>query len=171
MSNGSDEIADIRKRLEEIERAVNELRTGDLAIMKTMAAELCEMYYYIFTLFQKAEEVKKYTELWAKRLAETKRTIQGSETSEAVIGTRDKFVKDLVDYTKAEKAPTAEEAMDIAYSFMKKDCSVALPLKAERQDDIWLVDIDIGAVKVEIVRVKLDAKTGDILGQETVERK
>jgi hypothetical protein len=103
-----------------------------------------------------------------------------------------KAVKDLSDYVKGEaskeatdyaqateKADTAakvtvdddEEAMHVAHSFMKKDNPVALPLKAVRRDDIWLVDVDIGAVRMEIVRVKIDAKTGEILGHETVEKK
>jgi hypothetical protein len=186
MSNGAEEIEDISKRLAEIERAIGELRAGELAIMKTIAAELCEMYYTIFTLFYEGEEVKKYTELWTKKLAETKQTILGLETSEAVIGTRDKFVKDLADYAKAaidsaaktvekvekvQKVDYVEEAMAIANAFMKKDNPVALPLKAVIRDDIWLVDVDIGAVRMEIVRVKIDANTGNILGHETVEKK
>ena len=183
MSNGAEEIESISKRLAEIERAIGELRAGELAIMKTIAAELCEMYYTIFTLFYEGEEVKKYTELWTKRLAETKQTILGSETSEVVIGTRDKFVKDLADYAKAEidsaaktvekvqKVDYVEEAMAIANAFMKKDNPVALPLKAVIRDDVWLVDVDIGAVRMEIVRVKIDANTGNILGHETVEKK
>ncbi len=48
---------------------------------------------------------------------------------------------------------------------------MALPLKAVRRDEVWVVDVDIGAVRMEIVRVKIDAKTGGILGHETVERK
>jgi hypothetical protein len=180
MSNGTDEIADIRRRLEVIERAIGELRAGDLAIIKTMAAELCEMYYNIFILSQKGEDIKKYTELWP-RLADTRQTIQGSETIENVTKTRDKFVKDITDYAKTEKIDSAgktlekvdnaEDAMAVANSFMKKDNSVALPLKAVRRDEVWLVDVDIGAVRMEIVRVKIDAKTGGILGQETVEKK
>jgi hypothetical protein len=181
MSNGSDEMAEIRQRLEAIERAIDALRAGNLVIMKTMATELTEMYYNIFVLSQKGEDMKKYTELWAKKLADIRRIIQGSETSEAATGTVDKLVKDIADYTKAEevdsatkaaeKVDNAEEAMDIAHTFMKKDNSVALPLKAVRRDEVWLVDVDIGAVRMEIVRVKIEAKTGNILGHETVERK
>jgi hypothetical protein len=181
MSNGSDEIVEIRKRLEAIERAIDALRAGNLVIMKTMATELSEMYYNIFILSQKGEDTKKYTELWAKKLSDIRRIIQGSETTEAVTETRDKFVKEITDYAKTEKADSAtkavekvdnaEEAMDVANSFMKKDNAVALPLKAVRRDDIWLVDVDIGAVRMEIVRVKIDAKTGEILDHETVEKK
>lgn len=70
-----------------------------------------------------------------------------------------------------EKIDDAEEAMHIAHSFMKKDNPVALPLKAQQREDIWLVDVDVGAVRMEIVRVKIDANTGEILGHETVEKK
>ncbi len=75
MSNGTDEIAEIRKRLEAIERAIDELRAGNVALMQIMAA--------------------------------IGRTIQGSETTEAVTGTRDKFVKDITDYAKTEKVDSA----------------------------------------------------------------
>ncbi|GEM_PF-5940091 len=191
MSNGTEETGDIRKRLEEIEKAIAELRAGDLAIMKTMAAGLCEAHCNIFTLFQKGADA----ELWAKKLAEAKQTIQGSETIEDVIKTRDNFIKDVTEHArveapkavtepaqaepaeeiaepvKAEKADNADDAMDIACTFMKKDNSVALPLKVERRDDIWVVDVDVGAVRMEIVRVKVDAKTGEILGHKTVEKK
>jgi hypothetical protein len=149
MSNGTDEIAEIRKRLEAIERAIDELRAGNLAIMQIMAA--------------------------------IGRTIQRPETTEAIIGTGDKSVKDITDHARAEKVESAgkapekvdnaEDAMAVANAFMKKDNSVALPLKAVRRDEVWVVDVDIGAVRMEIVRVKIDAKTGGILGHETVERK
>jgi len=185
MSN--EETEGISKRLEEIERAIGELRTGDISIVKTMATGLCEAHCNIFTLFQKGED----KELWVKRLAEAKQTIQGSETIEDVIKTRDQFVKELTDYVKegkidsateateqvdvaakaVEKVDDALDAMAIANAFMKKDNPVALPLKAVRRDDVWLVDVDVGEVRMEIVRVKIDANTGEILGHETVEKK
>jgi dsDNA-specific endonuclease/ATPase MutS2 len=118
---------------------------------------------------------------------------QRLEAIEKAINELDKSVKDLSDYVKGEavkeatehaeeekvetaakvveKVDNAEEAMHAAHAFMKKDNAVALPLKAQRRDDFWLVDVDIGAVRMEIVRVKIDAKTGEILGHETVETK
>jgi len=199
MSNSTDEIRDIRKRLEETERAIGELRAGDLAIMKIMAAELCEMHYNTFILSQKGEEIAKYTELWSKRLADTRQEINQSKTiedtitvrdkfikdtsdyakaekvdtaDEAIIETRDKFVKDITDYVKGEKVDNADEAMEIAHYFFKeKGKTVALPMKAVRQNDVWLVDIDIGAVRLEIATVKIDAKTGDILSHEITQKK
>jgi hypothetical protein len=149
MSNGTDEIAEIRKRLEAIEKAIDELRAGNLAIMQIMAT--------------------------------MGRTIQSSATTEAATGTGDKSVKEFTERAKeenvdstatpVEKVNDSLDAMAIANAFMKKDNPVALPLKAVRRDEVWLVDVDIGAVKMEIVRVKIEAKTGNILGHETVEKK
>jgi hypothetical protein len=145
MSNGTDEIAEIRKRLEAIEKAIEELRAGNLAIMQIMAA--------------------------------LGRTIQSKETTADVVKTADvtreeNLISDAEAVEKAiEKVKDDLDAMDIANAFMKKDNPVALPLKAVRRDDIWLVDVDIGAVRMEIVRVKIEAKTGKILSHEVVERK
>jgi hypothetical protein len=113
MSNSSDEIADIRKRLEAVEKAIAEIRAGNAA---------------------KAEKVDSATK-------------------------------------PVEKVDDSLDAMAIANAFMMKDHPVALPLKAVRQDDVWLVDVDIGTVRLEIVRVKIDANTGNILGHETIEKK
>jgi len=196
MSNGTDEIKDLRQRLENTERAIGALHARDLAIVKAMAAELCEMHYKTFTLFLKGDEIARYTELWSKRLADTKRTIQGSEIIEDVIKTHDKFVKDITDYAKGEsirgitehakvesikdvtehvkreRVDNADQAMGIAHSyFKKKGKTVALPMKAVRQDDIWLVDIDVGTVRLEIAAVKVDAKTGEVLSYEIIQKK
>ncbi len=187
MSNGTEEIGDIRKRLEEIEKAIGELRAGrELVIMKTIASELCTIHCNIFVLSQKGVD----TELWAKKLAEAKQAIQGSETIEDAIKARDNFVQEIIECTKIEPAKgeaaketvepvkaeevevdDADTAMEIAHYFMKKDNSVALPMKADRRSDYWLVDVDVGVVRMEIVRVKVDAKTGEILSHETIEKK
>ena len=185
MSNGTDEIGEINKRLEEIEKAIGELRSGrELAIIKTIASELCTIHCNILVLSQKNVD----TTLWGKKLAEAKQAIQRSEAIEDAIEARDKFVREMVNGVKRE--PTKEEpaeetaepaqagevndadrAMEIAYVFMKKDNSVALPMKAVQRSDYWLVDVDIGVVRMEIVQVKVDSKTGEILGHETIEKK
>lgn len=153
MSNGTDEIAEIRRRLEAIEKSVAELRAGNLAIMQIIAA--------------------------------LGQTIQRKETTANVVKTGNKPVKETADYAREERLVSDAEAvekavekvrddldaMDIANAFMKKDNPVALPLKAVRRDDIWLVDVDIGAVRMEIVRVKIEARTGKILSHEVVEKK
>ena len=58
---------------------------------------------------------------------------------------------------------SAPEATAIAQSFIKKYRFTARPLKAVREDDTWLVDIDVGPIFAIIAKVKVDAKSGDIL--------
>lgn len=58
---------------------------------------------------------------------------------------------------------SAKEATEIAQSFVEKHRFWARPLKAVRQDDIWLVEIDVGPLTTMIAKVKVDAKSGDIL--------
>ena len=64
---------------------------------------------------------------------------------------------------------SAEEATEIAHSFIKKYRPIALPLKALREDDVWNVDIDVGPLAVKIAKVKIDAKTGNIISYEIPE--
>jgi hypothetical protein len=128
MSN--EEIEGINKRLEAIERAVNELHKLVEGLIDSV----------------KGGPVKNITDFAREEKVDS--------TAKAV-----------------EKIDDALDAMAIANAFMKKDNPVALPLKAQRRDDIWLVDVDIGAVRMEIVRVKIDANTGNILGHETIEKK
>jgi hypothetical protein len=58
---------------------------------------------------------------------------------------------------------SAEEATEIAMSFIKKHRWYTRPLKAVREDDSWLVEIDVGPILAVIAKVKIDAKTGKIL--------
>jgi mannose-6-phosphate isomerase-like protein (cupin superfamily) len=135
---------------------------------------------------EEMEDIKKRLEAIEKAVNELHKSVK--ELSDYVKG---EAVKEATEYPKAlekvdtaqatekadtapkaaEKIDTVEDAMDIAHSFMKKDNPVALPLKAHQREDIWVVDVDIGAVRMEIVRVKIDANTGEILGHETVEKK
>ena len=166
-----DEIKDIKKRLQETEKAIGELHNQDLGIMKIMATESCDTQYHVCLLLQSGEELSKYIELWPERLEATRKGILESETIEGVIQARDKFSKDIFDYIKATKVATADKAMEIAHSFIKKYSPVALPLKAKRENDVWLVDIDVGALAVKIAKVKIDARTGDILSYDIPEKK
>jgi len=170
MANSSEEIGDICRRLQETEKAIDELRGQCFVIMKIMADESCDTQYHVYLLFQKGEEVAKYIELWKKRLGEARIEIGKANTIEDVVKVRDKFAKDIRDYVKATKVDTADKAMEIAHSFIKKYSPVALPLKAQRQDDVWLVDIDVGPLAVKIAKIKVDAKTGDILSYDIPEK-
>jgi uncharacterized membrane protein YkoI len=63
----------------------------------------------------------------------------------------------------ADEVKSAREATEIARSFIQKYRFIARPLKAVREDDTWLVEIDVGPWSVKVAKVKLDAKSGDIL--------
>lgn len=63
----------------------------------------------------------------------------------------------------AGEVKSAKEATEIAYSFTTKYRKIARPLKAVREDDTWLVEIDIGPIFVQVAKIKIDAKSGEIL--------
>ena len=58
---------------------------------------------------------------------------------------------------------SAREATKIAYSFVNQYRTYARPMKAVRENDIWLVEIDVGVLATKVANVKIDAKTADIL--------
>lgn len=58
---------------------------------------------------------------------------------------------------------SAAEATEIAGSFIKKYRWFARPIKAVRENDAWLVEIDVGPFSTIIAKIKIDAKSGDIL--------
>lgn len=58
---------------------------------------------------------------------------------------------------------SAEAATRIALAFAKRHSLVAVPLRAVRQDGLWLVEIDVGLLRVLKATLKIDAATGTIL--------
>ncbi len=58
---------------------------------------------------------------------------------------------------------SAEQATAIALSFTKKHRFFARPLKAVRENDTWLVEIDVGPITTAVAKVKVDAKSREIL--------
>jgi len=62
-----------------------------------------------------------------------------------------------------EEVKSAKEATEIALSFIKKYRFIARPLKAVREDNTWLVEIDVGPLFVTVAKIKVDAKSGDVL--------
>jgi hypothetical protein len=58
---------------------------------------------------------------------------------------------------------SAQQAIKIALSFIEQYHSYAQPLKAVRENDTWLVEVDVGPLIVEVAKVKVDAKSADIL--------
>lgn len=57
---------------------------------------------------------------------------------------------------------SAEQATEIALSFIKKSYSYTRPGKAAREGDLWIVEIDVGLLQTKIAQVKVDGKTGAI---------
>ena len=58
---------------------------------------------------------------------------------------------------------SAKEATEIANSFIGKYRWYTRPLKAEREGDTWLVELDVGPLFTTIAKIKVDAKSGEIL--------
>ncbi len=57
-----------------------------------------------------------------------------------------------------------EQATEIAASFLKKyDYHFIRPIKAVREGDVWLVEIDVGIYTPRIAQSKVDVKTAMIL--------
>lgn len=63
----------------------------------------------------------------------------------------------------AGEVKSAAEATKIARSYVGKYRFFARPIKAVRENDTWFVDLDVGALDTEIAKVKIDAKSGEIL--------
>ncbi len=162
MSNNTDEI-DIWKRLEALEKQ-------DLLIARNTAKALCTTEYNLFLSTRTGEEIQPFIKLWQERLGATNKEIEAAQTVESVFQKAYMFDSELLDYIKATKVATADKAMDIAHSFIKKYSPVALPLKAVKEGDVWSVDIDVGALAVKVAKVKVDARTGDILSYEIPQR-
>ena len=64
-----------------------------------------------------------------------------------------------------EEVKSASQATTIAESFVRKHISVFFtrPKKAVREDEFWLVEIDIGPIIPKIAKFKIDANSGEIL--------
>lgn len=58
---------------------------------------------------------------------------------------------------------TAQEAVQVAEQFLLKYYAFRRPHKAVREDGTWLVEFDVGVLRSEIARIRVDAGTGDIV--------
>ena len=163
-------MEDIEKRLKAVEIDVAQLKAENLSIAERLGRFFCTMEYNLFLSTRKGEEIEPYIKLWRKKLDSTMEEIKASKTPESTFVALNKFDDELLDYIKATKVSTADKAMEIAHSFIKKYSPVALPLKAVKEGDVWLVDIDVGALAVKIAQVKVDARTGDILSYDIPQR-
>jgi len=57
----------------------------------------------------------------------------------------------------------AATATEIAQAFLKKNYSYGWPKKAVREDDVGMVEVDVGAFTTRIAKVKISAKDGTII--------
>lgn len=170
MTYSREEIEELRKRLEAAERQIGKLAADDLFMSKMLAIDLSATMHNLGIHFQKGQkELESYAKFMGEKLEKTKRDINDAQTVKDALLPLARFDEELTKYLKAAKVKTATEAMDIAHTFIKKYSPVALPLKAIREGNVWLVDIDVGALAVKIAKVKVDAKTGDILSYEIPE--
>ena len=73
-------------------------------------------------------------------------------------------IEDLVGPTPT-KVKSATKATEIALSFLKEHYQFIpqQPIKAAREDNVWLVEIDVGLLRTRIAKIKIDARTADIL--------
>ena len=159
MTYSNDEIEDIKKRLEAVEH-----------ITRWLTDALCTTAYNYFLSFLQGEDRKLYAERWEPKLKTLHKDIYSTPTLDRVTEVASSFCTEIGKYAVATKVDTADKAMEIAHSFIKKYSPVALPLKAVKEGDVWLVDIDVGALAVKVAKVKVDARTGDILSYEIPER-
>ncbi len=160
----SDEIEDVKKRLSVLENQ-------DLVIAKMIGIIFGSMGPNIVQRTLKGEELKSFLEFTSKKLDPLLEKLGAAKTVKSVFDIVYKFDAELGDYVRAAKVDTADKAMDIAHSFIKKYSPVALPLKAVKEGDVWQVDIDVGALAVKIAKVKVDARTGDILSYDIPTKK
>lgn len=59
----------------------------------------------------------------------------------------------------------ASHATEIAVSFLKKHYPLhpLYPKRATMEGDIWIVEVDIGLLAIQIAKVKVDSKTSEII--------
>ena len=57
---------------------------------------------------------------------------------------------------------SADEAINVASRFIEPHYPWHQPLKAVKEQNIWLVEFDVGALRVETAVVKIDAATREV---------
>ena len=62
-----------------------------------------------------------------------------------------------------KEVESGEEATRIAEAFLKKRRYFPRPIKAMREKDNWLVELDVGLLDTKIARMKIDAQSGKII--------
>lgn len=62
-----------------------------------------------------------------------------------------------------EKIDSADKATKVAVAFMKKYYGYAWPIGATREQETWLVEVDVGVVKTKVARVRVNVNTSSIV--------
>ena len=57
---------------------------------------------------------------------------------------------------------SASQATEVAVEFLKRYFPFIAPVKAQKENGLWLVQADVGAVAVRLATVVVDAQTGEI---------
>ncbi|MBI4287160.1 MAG: hypothetical protein HY671_01890 [Chloroflexi bacterium] len=58
---------------------------------------------------------------------------------------------------------SADTATEVAVTFLKKYYAWLFPLKATREKDIWTVEVDVGAFKTKLAKVRVNALDSSII--------
>lgn len=66
----------------------------------------------------------------------------------------------------AKEISSAEEATEIARSFIKRHRIIAIPIKAVREDDVWHIELDVGPLALAVAQVEVNARTGRIISYQ-----
>jgi len=61
------------------------------------------------------------------------------------------------------KVETAQEATDLAVSFLKPYWLFVRPLRVNRRRNLWTVHLDVGVVRQRVGWVKVNADTGKVV--------
>lgn len=57
---------------------------------------------------------------------------------------------------------SAEDATEVARSFLKKDYVSTQPLKAALEEGNWIVEIDVGLLLPKVIKLTIEPATGQI---------
>ena len=68
----------------------------------------------------------------------------------------------------AGEVKSAAEATQIAQSVLEAEYGFRRPVKAQKIEDIWYVQIDVGVFKPRVANFKVDSKTGVVLEYEVL---
>lgn len=58
---------------------------------------------------------------------------------------------------------SADRATAVAVDFLKRYYSYIKPIRANKANNIWIVELDVGLLLKEIAKVHIDANTGFIV--------